>query len=269
MITSIITLERAPGKRGPKKREVHFICDFCGNSFVRDYGKWAIDENRVHTCSYKCSNSHPHKLEKERLSNLEKYGVEYPSQAQKVKDKQARTCIEKYGVSSCWRRADVIEKAQCESAKMKRHQSLLRNGTFGRSKLEADLADMLSVSVKTACNVWLQPKFSIDMSIDDGETLIQFDGVHWHGMDLKLDSPNTRHFAIIRSKVVTDNELETFVMQHNRRLIRITDKFFTCDRARACDLIHALVQDKTWVGVKRLGKHFNNIEKEAHYVEHQ
>lgn len=246
---------------------MHLICDFCGCAFIRDYGKWADNAECIHTCSYRCSNSHPRKLEKEKLTNLEKYGVEYPSQLQRIKDKQAQTCLERYGVKSCWRREDVIERARSEDSKMKRHKSLLRNGTFGRSKLESDLASILSAHFEIECNVWLQPKFSIDISIENGKTLIQFDGVHWHGMDLSPDSPDTKHYRIIRSKILTDNDLESQVEAQGKRLIRVTDKFFIKDRVSSCELICSLVRDTSWSGIRRLGKHFSHLNKEAHYVE--
>ena len=43
-------------------------------------------------------------------TNLQKLGVEYPSQNQEVKNKTKQTCLEKYGHEHPFQNSDIMEK---------------------------------------------------------------------------------------------------------------------------------------------------------------
>lgn len=93
-------------------------CSICATTFMSRGGK--------ETCSPACAETRrtqkarqtkisryghagPNQ-EKLRATCIEKYGVEYPSQSETVKEKYRNTCIEKYGVDNASKSGEVVEK---------------------------------------------------------------------------------------------------------------------------------------------------------------
>ena len=58
-------------------------------------------------CSSKCELNDETVINKFKQTNIEKYGVPYPSQSDEIKDKTKQTCLEKYGV-------EYTGQAQCK-----------------------------------------------------------------------------------------------------------------------------------------------------------
>jgi hypothetical protein len=58
-----------------------------------------IFRNIIETSGFYCNNcSNVKKQDKRKITNLEKYGVEYPQQSINIRNKSKNTCLEKYGV---------------------------------------------------------------------------------------------------------------------------------------------------------------------------
>jgi hypothetical protein len=68
-------------------------CDICSNIVERPYYLYLknISKYNIFCCSRKCANS------KTKLTNLEKWGVEYINQSDIIKEKKKKTNLEKYG----------------------------------------------------------------------------------------------------------------------------------------------------------------------------
>ena len=69
-------------------------CFNCGNSCKFDDIFYGFRKS----CSLKCSNNDPIVQEKKKQSYLKKYGVENPSQSNKIKEFKKQTCLEHFGV---------------------------------------------------------------------------------------------------------------------------------------------------------------------------
>ncbi len=81
-------------------------CDYCQsikNINYKIYNK-NISNNNMFSCSHKCGR------EKAKITNIEKYGVEYPSQNKNIKDKVKKTLIEKYGVENIFQSDEIKSK---------------------------------------------------------------------------------------------------------------------------------------------------------------
>ena len=72
-------------------------CDVCGkerdNLMYKEYIR-NLNSGGYYSCVGKCSSN------KNRNTNMKKYGVEYVSQVDKFKEKAKNTCLEKYGVDN-------------------------------------------------------------------------------------------------------------------------------------------------------------------------
>lgn len=84
------------------------ICPVCGKP--TNY----INFNKGYNicCSVKCSRNYSATKEKSKQTCLEKYGVEYVTQAQQMKDRSRQTCLEKYGVEHVLQNKDIMGKVR-------------------------------------------------------------------------------------------------------------------------------------------------------------
>ena len=89
--------------------EIEVKCDYCEkivNVKFSNYYKNTKNNMRKYACSIKCGQ------EKVRETNLERYGVEYSSQNENIKNKIKETNIERYGVENTFQYKDFIEKSK-------------------------------------------------------------------------------------------------------------------------------------------------------------
>lgn len=71
--------------------DVWVVCDICGEVFIKSYSNYL----KQHTYDMDVCKKCAHK--KAKLTNIQKYGVEYPGQSEQVKEKKKNTSIQKYG----------------------------------------------------------------------------------------------------------------------------------------------------------------------------
>ena len=81
-------------------------CKDCNDNFVRTFYRIV---NGYGTFCNKCSNIYG--LEKKKKTNMEKFGVDFPSQNAEVKEKVKQTLIEKYGENP-FQNKEIREKAK-------------------------------------------------------------------------------------------------------------------------------------------------------------
>ena len=87
------------------KVKITAICDICEEERILSVQKYYknYDKYEIYTC-LKCSNI------KNKMTNLEKYGVEYPLQNIEILNKQKSTNLEKYGVENVFQLDSIKEK---------------------------------------------------------------------------------------------------------------------------------------------------------------
>lgn len=85
-------------------------CDICGTDKEISYYNYnkSVSNNGYYSCSGKCSNK------KRKSTNLDKYGYEWASQSNDIKDKVKRTNLDKYGVE-CSLHTDLSRKKTIET----------------------------------------------------------------------------------------------------------------------------------------------------------
>jgi very-short-patch-repair endonuclease len=174
-------------------------------------------------------------------NSLERFGTNWPSQSNEVKTKMVDTCLQKYGVSHVFQASEIkkailnsyIERWGCHVSAhpdiiKKKHETMKRNGTYGKSKSEDMLYVLLcekfgdeKVKRQVDINGW-----SIDFYVETIDIYIQFDGVYWHGLDRSLDE--IRQFtssrdAVIYETYLRDREQEKWFDENQLCLIRLTD----------------------------------------------
>lgn len=75
-------------------KKVEVKCDFCGEVKTIKYQSYIMNTDfgkRKYACCEKCA------VEKNKETNLKRYGVEFPQQNKEIRDKTVNTFIEKYG----------------------------------------------------------------------------------------------------------------------------------------------------------------------------
>ena len=86
--------------------EILVKCDICGNEKMLSYAKYNknISKYDIYSCSTKCSSF------KNKLTCIEKYGVEHQLKSDIVKKKIKDTNIERYGVDNVFQYVEVKEQ---------------------------------------------------------------------------------------------------------------------------------------------------------------
>lgn len=160
---------------------------------------------------------------------VEKYGVDHPSQSEKIKEKFKQTCLEKYGVDHHWKSDKIKLKIDYKLAALRCHETMKKNGTYGKSKAE-DLFYRFLCEKFGKNNVERQVRihdWSIDFYIKTHKIYIQFDGVYWHGLDRPIEI--IKEFKNPRDKVIyetylRDQEQNKWFKENNLKLVRVKDK---------------------------------------------
>lgn len=187
---------------------------------------------------------------------LQRYGASNSMHVESIKEKQKKTIREKYGVDFVCQIPHVYALAHSHESRIKAHETKVKNQTYKKSWVEVELFMRLAMHVKLDQQIRLDRHYSIDMFDVEGKTYLQFDGVHWHGLDKECLASNNRHEKIIYNKFYRDRELDKYVIDQKLRLIRITDVHYKMDKERAVNTILKLFRDISWNGVTFLGEDF-------------
>ena len=74
--------------------------------------------------------------EKKKQTSLKNWGTEHPQQSPIIRERVVRTCLEKYGAESFLSTTTINEMRNSPEINKKRHETMKRNKTYGKSKIE-------------------------------------------------------------------------------------------------------------------------------------
>jgi len=230
------------------------ICDMCNHTFDCVNNVTKSIQKMYHFCSKKCSSEacktgkicHQKSIktcqqrygvfsimqlltikEKRQKRSLDRWGVAHPMQNHSLKEKRNRTVKNIYGVDFLF---------QSEMFSKRRHETMKRNGTYGKSKPEDRLYEILCEIFKKD-NIERQKlvyKWPIDFYVKSIDTYVQYDG-YWHGIGRIIDEVaeyKNKRDVNIHKKMLTDIKQNEFFQKHEMKLIRVknlTQKQITVD----------------------------------------
>jgi hypothetical protein len=219
-----------------RKRKLHNAFDMCSKScyrrenaaggMIRKHTTQAfLRENGVGTIGHEMMQKR-----RERTC-IERYGVRHGSQSTDVQQRFMNTLLKRYGVVSSFLTPKAVVAKHDPRNNVKRHETMKRNGTYGKSRPEDGLYAILcerfgadNVERQVVVNGW-----SIDFYVHTIDTYIQLDGVYWHGLDRPrhvLESSMSPRDAVILRTYQIDQEQNAWFRDNGLRLVRITDKQF-------------------------------------------
>lgn len=175
-------------------------------------------------------------MEKCKLVSLEKYGTEYPTQSDEIKEKVRQTSRRKYGkdyyaqtderkeryINTCMERYGVENYSQSEEYHQrypglleKRLKTMKEHKTFNSSKTENELAIKLRelfTDLKTQYKSELYP-FKCDFYIPSLDLYIEYNGTWTHGYKFfdKSDKDDITRLNELKEKVEKSNFYKTAI----------------------------------------------------------
>lgn len=202
-------------------------------STLENYKKHVVKKCRS-TCRNRYGTDHNFKIDAVIANRAEtwniRYGVSNPFQSPVCQDKIRRTQFSKYG---SW----YVQTEQFKSsydrvaARIRSHETMKRNGSYGKSKLEDVFFEFLvnrfgSDDIERQKPVY---KWLIDFYIRSIDMHVQFDGVYWHGLDRPIEvirEHRTSRDIVIERKWNTDREQDVWFHENGLKLTRVTDRQF-------------------------------------------
>lgn len=158
-----------------------------------------------------------------RKSCLEK------GQTSEAKAKRKATTLAHFGVESVLSLPQIHHLANTPEACLKRHETMVRNGTYFTSRPEERCYELLCEkfgSDDVFRQVWMN-RWPIDFYIESIDTYVQEDGVYLHGLNRPIEliaERRTEKDRQIHEKWLTDRRQDAWFLEKNKRLIRITDE---------------------------------------------
>lgn len=234
---------------GRKQQWCELECDECHKIFVRRRRGFHI--NGSHLCRAECvrfakvrnailSTAKWYKrsdlekkiiLERKRQKYWDQNGVDHPWKLPSIRKQIEKTCLEKYGFKNPALSSVVMAKIDQRALHIKGHQTRKANGSYVRSKAEdkfyAVLCDVFclnDVERQPVVNGW-----SIDFYVKSINVYVQFDGIHWHGLDrpIKIIRASIRPVdKVILSTYERDAIQNEWFKENGLQLERITDVQF-------------------------------------------
>lgn len=182
-------------------------------------------------------------------TNLERYGTIYPAQNEAIKEKTKHTNIARYGVPYIMQVKSIVDSIDWLALVKKRHETMKKNGTYGKSKAEDGFYDLLCSHFSEVERQYSVNGWPMDFYVPALDLCVQFDGIYWHGLDrpteeiTEFESPRDR---VIYEHFLTDSKQNSWFSKNNKNLIRITDLY--CETHSETRIIEIIKQAK---GVKR------------------
>lgn len=192
-----------------------------------DFGKF---KNRpVHVFE---GQGHPARIEdRKKKTCLKNLGVEYSMQSKNTQKKRKKTWMKKYGVDNPMKCEEIKSKIDRDSISKKAHETMKRENSYGKSRLEDEFYEVLCELFNTddIIRQKIVKRWPIDFYIKSIDLYIQFDGVYWHGLDRPIKRVNecfTNRDKNIRKTFIKDQKQNLWFKENGLQLIRITDKQF-------------------------------------------
>lgn len=213
----------------------------------------------------------PNGIKKRLTTCQQRYGWQTPFQSSvflekaikrntssEIQEKREKTTLERYGVRSMLSLPEVNALGRTPEAEAKRHSTLKRNGFFGNpTKPELALGALLS-SQFSKVESTVSPfdnnrRWTLDFWVIDHDCYVQLDGVYWHGLNRPRDvivASTTSRDKKILEKMYTDDEVDVWFTNNDKRLIRVTDCFVNSNAQWEIRVVEAVLSGH--VGVLRL-----------------
>lgn len=155
------------------------ICDVCGEEKRIQY-RYYYNHIEKYGGQYHCPRCTAHLPEVKKIHNdgikkslLEKYGVSNPISVPGVVDKMKQTCRERYGVDY---------STQSEQMKQKSKETLEKLGKIRTSKPQIELYNLLKTNFPgVKLNSTMGPyNLDCELIIDNVKIDVEYDGAFWH-----------------------------------------------------------------------------------------
>jgi len=95
--------------------------------------------------------------------------------------KLEKAMVEKYGSASPFAVPALRKKCEAPEAQAKRHATMKRNGTYGKSKIEEDLFAILLPEFPKTRRQERVGAWAIDFYIPEVDVYLNLNGTYWHG----------------------------------------------------------------------------------------
>jgi hypothetical protein len=211
-----------------------------------------MEDTYFERTGYRNALENPEIKEQIKQGCLLEYGVEYHAQREDVKDKIKETFIENYGVDNILkvqeirdkcnspkaqakRRLHMLESGSYKKAAIVRHQTMKRNGTYGKSASEDFLYQLMCRKFPLSWTVLRQQNVSfgdqnlcVDFLVktDKNEEIIILVDSYWHG--LGRDEEQIKQFKTPRDKTIyktllKDRLFNEWASNNDRYVLRFND----------------------------------------------
>lgn len=203
------------------------------------------------------SSQIPGITEKRKQTYSQTHSCDHPFKELYVREKIQKTFIERYEAPTYWQskehhnRCNSVEfrtltsnrvKLQCQNPEFfkKRHETMKRNGTYGKSGPEDRLYEALITKFPTTQRQAHINGWSIDFYIPEINIYVQLDGVYWHGLNRPIEliqaSLNPRD-KVILTTIERDKRQNLWFKEQGIKLLRFTDKQSTTDIVEQIQLL--------------------------------
>lgn len=169
------------------KKENEGLCPECGKETKFDN----VNKCYRKYCSLKCSSNSKEIKEKKKETNLEKYGVEHPSQNEEVKEKMKQTMIDRYGVENY---------LQTEEHKLKMrngHAAYMNSFIKNPSKPQVELFNLIKEIYSDAELNYQILNYSVDIVIPELKICFEYDGSYWHQGKEESDKKRQKEIELL------------------------------------------------------------------------
>lgn len=158
---------------------------------------------------------------------LEKHGVEHSSLIPGIGEKRKQTYRERTGYEHPFKTPASLAKLRSPATNIKRHETMKRNDTYGKSTVEDTAYETL---LQTFPNTQRQVNingWAIDFYVPEVDTYVQLDGVYWHGLDRPrsiIEASQSPRDKVILSTLIRDKQQNIWFAAHDLKLVRFTDQ---------------------------------------------
>lgn len=248
-----------------EKGGLELQCDTCGVNFWRFCSLQRLTAV-THCCSYDCSNSNDVKKKISEDACLKRFGTKNASQSSQVKEKTRLTMMKNHGVEFATLLPQFISRRNNPDAVVKQITTKKIRKTDRISLAEIRFFDRLEaasgliVERQKVLEIW-----PVDGFNSDTRCYIQFDGVHWHGLDLTKEQLSKfgtqRHERSIITKRHNDAAQNAFVREQGLKLIRVSDRAFKRNADSVVMLVVDIMKQMT-AGIVFVGREYDEFDED-------
>lgn len=208
-----------------KKRLTSLMHYGCESPLQSDVVKAKMRQSCVERYGVEYPMQDPDIMEKRKQTSCDKYGTAFPFERSAIRSKAIATNLERYGVSVPIQSPIVRARTDWSQQKLKEYETMKRNGTYGKSKPEDRLYEVLCemFGVNDVERQSLVYKWPIDFYVKSVDTYIQYDS-YWHGVGRDINEVaeyKNKRDVVIHKKMLTDAAQVRYFAEHDMKLVRV------------------------------------------------